>query len=409
MSGKLSGVRVLEVGGAAAMPYVGMIMGSWGADVIHVEPPEGGDIARHLLEQGMSGWIRPHPVNHLWEHVGRNKRGISVDLRKEEGRKIIYNLIRSTDVFMNNLRPYEMEKFELDYDSVRKVNDKIVYANLTGYGLQGPEKNSGGYDSVAFWARSGVMDLMHNEGAAPNISRPSYGDSIAGLNLLAGVMAALFIREKYGISQMVEVSLFNTGVWVLGFDMSSCLIEGIDALRPERKTMMNPLRNVYGTTDGRWIMLGMTNAQHYWKTFCEVIGKPDLENAPDFATYDMRAKHSQELVNILDEVFKAKTFGEWFEILSKSKLIWSPVASPMEVTNDQQALANGFFVEWDHPKYGVIRVLNNPIKLSETKAEITRPAPELGEHTYEVLAEIGYSHDDIENMMKSGVIGSQCK
>ena len=151
------------------------------------------------------------------------------------------------------------------------------------------------------------MDLMHNEGAAPNISRPSYGDSIAGLNLLAGVMAALFIREKYGISQMVEVSLFNTGVWVLGFDMSSCLIEGIDALRPERKTMMNPLRNVYGTADGRWIMLGMTNAQHYWPNFCKAIGRLELENDPKFATYEAREKHAAELVQIIEGMLRTKT------------------------------------------------------------------------------------------------------
>ena len=170
-----------------------------------------------------------------------------------------------------------MEKFHLTYGILAKINPRIIYANLTGYGQRGPEKNTGGYDSVAFWARSGVMDLMHDEGVAPNISRPGYGDSITALSLLAGIMSALFIREKTGVAQEVEISLYNTAVWALGFDVAGCLISGEDALRPQRKTMGNPIRNVYETSDHRWIMLGMTNAQHYWPGFCGAIDHPELE------------------------------------------------------------------------------------------------------------------------------------
>jgi formyl-CoA transferase len=322
-----------------------------------------------------------------------------------EGQAILHKLVASADVFLNNLRPYEMEKFNLTYPILSKLNPKIIYANLTGYGRRGPEKNAGGYDSVAFWARSGVMDLMHDEESAPNISRPAYGDSITSISLLAGVMTALFVRERTGLGQEVEVSLFNTATWVLGFDICGCLITGEDAQRPQRRSMANPIRNIYPTKDGRWIMLGMTNAQHYWPGFCKAIERPDLENLPKFATFQARAQHAVELVGIIESIFRTKTYGEWIEILSANRLVWSPVKTPLEVSRDEQALANEFFVEWDHPRHGRIKVLNNPIKLSKTPAEIKSRAPDLGEHTGEIMKELGYSDAEIARLKEKKIIG----
>jgi formyl-CoA transferase len=297
-----------------------------------------------------------------------------------------------------------MEKFKLTYEIVSELNPGIIYANLTGFGRRGPEKNSGGYDTVAFWARSGVMDLMHDVNSAPNISRPGYGDSVTSLSLLAGVMAALYIRERTGVGQEVEVSLFNTATWVLGYDMSGCLVTGEDAIRPQRQTMANPIRNVYPTKDGRWIMLGMTNAQHYWPGFCKAIERPELENDPRFATDEARAQYAHDLVEIIEGIFRTKTYAELIEILTANKLVWSPVKTPFEVTQDEQAQANEFFVDWDHPEYGKIRILNNPIKLSRTRAEIRNNAPELGEHTEDLLKGLGYGEEDIARMKESGII-----
>jgi formyl-CoA transferase len=301
---KLEGIRVVEVGGAAAMPLAGMLMGTWGAEIIHVEPPGRGDIQRHLVRQGVAGWAKPHDINYLWEHTDKNKKSIAINLGSSEGQAVLHRLLASADIFLNNLRPYEMEKFTLTYDIVSKLNPKIIYANLTGYGQGGPEKNTGGYDSVAFWARSGVMDLMHDVESAPNISRPGYGDSITSLSLLAGVMTALYLRERTGVGQEVAVSLFNTATWVLGYDISGCLVSGEDAMRPQRQTMGNPIRNIYPTKDRRWIMLGMTNAQHYWPGFCKAIERPELEDDPRFATDEARAQHAAELVAIIEGIFK---------------------------------------------------------------------------------------------------------
>lgn len=404
MAKGLEGIKVIEVGSAFAMPLAGMLMGSWGADVIHVEPPKRGDLQRHLLAAGMAGWAKPHHVNYLWEHVDRNKKSLTVNLSSAEGQKIIHDLVSQADVFMNNLRPYEMKKFNVSYDTLSKLNSKIIYANLTGYGQRGPEKNVGGYDSVAFWARSGVMDLMHEPEIAPNISRPAYGDSLTSQSLLAGVMAALFIRERTGQGQEVEVSLFNTATFALGADITGCLITGEDSVRPCRQNMGNPIRNIYPTSDQRWIMLGMTNSQHYWPVFCAATERPDLENNPKFSSQESRSGNATELVSIIEQVFLTKTYIEWMEILSRNKLIWSPVKTPLEVTQDPQAIANDFYTEFDHPDYGKIKLLKNPIKLSKTATQNKCKAPDLGEHTEQILEELGYSHEDIAQMKQNGSI-----
>lgn len=400
----LKGIRVIEVGGAFAMPLAGMLMGSWGAEVIHVEPPGRGDLQRHLLAAGMAGWARPHEVNYIWEHVDRNKKSLTVNLKSPEGQKIIHKLVEESDVFLNNLRPYEMEKFDLEYKTLAKRNPRIIYANLTGYGRQGSERNTGGYDSVAFWARSGVMDLMHEADQPPNISRPAYGDSITSQSLLAGVMAALYMRERSGMGQEVEVSLYNSAVFALGTDISGCLISGEDSVRPSQKTMGNPIRNIYPTSDNRWIMLGMTTSQPYWPSFCEVLGLQALIDNPLYATPDTRAENSAELIKIIQNVFLAQTYDYWVDVLSRNKLIWAPVKTPLEVTQDEQANANDFFGEWNHPTYGKIRMLNNPIKLSKTEAKNRSKAPDLGEHTAEILTSLGYSPEAIEKMKTEGDI-----
>ena len=400
----LKGIKVVEVGAAVAMPLVGMLMGSWGAEVVHVEPPDRGDMQR-LMSQRLSSWTQPSEINYLWEHVDRNKKSIGVNLGSPEGQQIIQKLCADADVFLNNLRPYEMDKFNLTYETLSAQNPRLIYANLTGYGLRGPEKNAGGYDSVAFWARSGVMELMHDLDTAPNISRSGYGDSISSLSLLAGVMSALFIRERTGVAQQVEVSLYNTATWVLGADISGCLVTGKDAMRPQRKTMGNPIRNHYPTSDNRWIMLGMTNAQTYWPEFCRMINHPEWENDSRFATFKARETNAAELIRLIEEIFRTRTYAEWVEILGKHKLVWSPVCTPLEVTHDPQAIANEFFVEMDLPGQQKIKVLNNPIKLSKTPADIQCRAPELGEHTAELLAKLGYAPEDVARMKQAGVIG----
>jgi crotonobetainyl-CoA:carnitine CoA-transferase CaiB-like acyl-CoA transferase len=400
----LEGIKGIEVGGVAAMPLAGMLMSSWGAEIIHVEPPGRGDMQRYLLSNRFTRSGNIPPVNFLWEHADRNKKSIAIDIGTPAGQEILHKLIASADVFLNNLRPYELDKFNLTYEVLSKINPGIICANLTGYGQRGPMKNSGGYDSVAFWARTGVMSLSHEDDDPPPVSRPAYGDSTTAIHLLAGIMAALYIRERTGQGQEVCTSLFNAGIWSLGFDISGCLTMGVDAEPTRRRKVFNPIRNHYPTRDNRWIMLGMTNSQPYWSTFCRIIGSPELEEDPRYATFEARAKNAEELVDTLENIFRSKTYTEWVEILSKTNLIWAPVLTPLEVTWEEQAWANDIFVEVDHPRHGPVRLLNNPIKLSKTPAEFKSRAPDLGEHTDQIMRELGYSGDDIDSLRKAGTI-----
>jgi formyl-CoA transferase len=388
------------------MPLAGMLMSTWGAEIIHVEPPGRGDLQRYILSQRLSrtGNVIP-PMDYLWEHVDRNKKSIAIDIGAPEGQAIVHKLVPSTDVFLNNLRPYELEKFNLTYETLSKINPRIICANLTGYGQRGPMKNTGGYDSVAFWARTGVMGLSHQEDNPPPGSRPAYGDSTTSISLLAGIMAALYIRERTGQGQEVCVSLYNAGIWSMGFDISASLTTGVDVEPTRRRMVINPIRNQYPTRDNRWIMLGMTNAQLYWPAFCQIIGRPELQNDSRYATYEARAKNAEELIDLIENIFRSKTYAEWIDILKPTKLIWAPVVTPLEVTRDEQAWANDIFVEWNHPGHGPVRELNNPIKLSRTPAEFKTRAPDLGEHTDQIMRDLGYSEEAIAAMKKAGIIG----
>lgn len=386
------------------MPLAGMLMSSWGAEIIHVEPPDRGDLQRHFVGNRTSRTDGPSRMNFLWEHAGRNKKSMAINIETPAGQAILHKLIASADVFLNNLRPYEMEKFNLNYETLSGINPRIICANLTGYGQRGPMMNSGGYDSVAFWARTGVMHLSHEEDDPPPVSRPAYGDSTTSIHLLAGIMAALYIRERTGQGQEVSVSLFNSGIWSLGFDISGCLATGEDSKLPRRRSAVNPIRNHYPTRDKRWIMLGMTNSQPYWPAFCQAVGFPELEKDPCFATSEARAKNAEELVDVIEKIFSGKTYAEWVEILSRTKLIWAPVMTPLEVSREEQALANDIFADFDHPRHGPVRMINNPIRLSKTPAKFSSRAPDLGEHTDQIMRELGYSAQDIADLKKAGII-----
>lgn len=405
----LQGIKVLDVSQVAAVPMAARHLADFGADVIHVERPATGDSLR-VVQAGMGGTFIQSEIDYVWENYNRGKRSVTLDLSQDGGREILYKLAEKADVFLTNFRPFEIKKFKLEYETLNRLNPRLIYGSLTGYGKKGMERDASGYDQSAYWARSGIPHKLAAlaalaPGTPPSAFLPAFGDSAAALALAYGVMMALFVRERTGVGQDVDVSLFHTGVYQLSFDIAGTLVTQRDCERLQsREDSPNPLSALYQTKDGRWLLLSILHPERYWSMFCRAIEREDLEHDPRFEPLEPMIENRAALMHILDEIFLSKTLDEWKPRLNEEGLPWSPVQNLPEVVNDPQARANDFFVSYDHPTYGRIEVVANPINLGKTPATVRTPAPEFGQHTEEVLLEYGYTWEDIAQLKENKVI-----
>ena len=404
MKAPLEGIRVVDVSQFAAGPTTAAFLGDWGAEVIHVEHPIKGDGTRGVQSGSGQGIYRQASINYLWDLWNRNKKGMTVDMGKARGKEIMSKLVGTADVFLSNLRPYEIEKFGLNYDNLKQINPKLIYANISGYGLKGPDKDGPGYDSCAFFARTGILHQLAEPGMDPAMSRPAMGDNTTGLACFAGIMVALYMRERTGIGQEVDVSLYNTGVWVLSVDVQGALTTGDAVQQERRKAAANPLRNHYKTQEGRWLMLAMLQSDPYWSQVCKMLEREDLESDPRFSSFQQRARNSVELIGILDQIFSTKTLVEWKASMEKFGIPWAPLQTVEEVIHDPQTRVNEFFWKFDHPTHGPMELVANPIKLSKTPPTMRMPGPEFSQHTEEILLELGYSWEDIAQLKIEKII-----
>jgi len=411
MASALEGIKVIDVSQVAAVPMAARYLADFGADVVHVEHPVAGDFFRSI-QLGMSSTTGVQSdINYIWENYNRNKRSLTLDLSTEQGQEVLYKLAAKADVFLTNMRPFEMEKYRLKYENLSNINPGIIYGGLTGYGKNGPEKDTPAYDHTGYWARSGIphrlasLTLPAAPGTPPPAFIPSFGDHMAGMSLACGVMTALFMRERTGIGQEIDVSLFHSGVYQLSYDLSGALVTGQDCQRMTcREDARSPLVTLYLTADNRWILLSGIRPDRYWSRFCRAIEREDLEHDPRFASVEAMTENSVTLLYILEEVFKGRTLDEWRPCLNAAGLPWSPIQSFPEVINDPQARANGFFVSYEHPAYGRIEGVANPVKMSKNPEVVRMPAPEFGQHTEEILLETGYNWEDIGRLKEQGVI-----
>jgi len=404
----LKGVKVLDLSQVAAVPMAARHLADFGADVIHIEHPLRGDAWRVYqagIRKGTAG--PPSHINYNWEIYNRNKRSMTLDLSKERSQEVIHKLVETADVFLTNARPYELEKFDLTYDTLSHLNRKLIYGSLTGYGKKGAEKNAPGYDQTAYWYRAGTPYLLSWPGTSPPIFRSALGDHVAAMALAYGVMVALFVREKTGIGQEIDLSLFHMGIYVNSFDISGALVTGRDYKdwRPNsREDAPNALVNVYQTKDERWLTIVLLQPDRYWSRFCQAIERGDLEHDPRFESFEPRKQNHVALFHILEEVFLNKTLAEWKSRFSEAGLPFAPMQNLLEVISDPQARANDIFVPFDHPSYGRIEVIANPVNISKTPATVRMPAPELGQHTEEILLELGYDWATIDALKNDEVI-----
>ncbi|MGA1715450.1 MAG: CaiB/BaiF CoA transferase family protein [Ilumatobacteraceae bacterium] len=399
MSGPLSGIKVVELGLWIAGPAASGVLGDWGAEIVKVEPLRGDPsrLFRTMLSRNRSD-------NPIFELDNRNKRGIAVDIGSDHGRRIVVELVQSADVFVTNVRPDSLERAGLDYPSLRDVNPRLVYAQVTGFGLEGPDADRPGFDISAYWARSGMAHLHTPENGTPPIMRGGMGDHPTGLALAGGVAAALFHRERTGEGQMVSTSLYRQGVYTLGYDLSLVSSWGRCAPVTDHATAPSPTANSYRTRDGRRFWVVGVEADRHWPPLARVAGRPDLIDDPRFVTAADRAVNARELVAILDEVFATRDLEEWAEIFAgEPDMFWTPQATPDEVLADPQLRAAGGLV--DVPgNNGSTTMIASPIDFHGAPSEQRSHAPRLGQHTREILSEIGYDEPRIDDLVARGVV-----
>ena len=401
MSGILEGIKVLSMGQIVAIPAASSVMADWGADVIKLEPLTGEMHRGQRTNQGVD--VSGSSVNWVMQVLNRNTRGLALDLKQQSGKDIVYKLIQNADIFMSNYERNSVRRLGLDYETLSNINPRLIYGFVSGYGPVGPDKDERGYDFTAGWARSGMMYMIGEPGTPPPPQRAGMIDSAAGAHLLGGICAALLQREKTGKGQLIEVSLYHTGAWSLSMDIEMAM-GGRIPVKHDRTKATNPIWNSYQTKDGRWFWLAMLQPDPAWPGFCRAIGRPELENDPKFNSIDSRRQNCQELVHIIEHELATKTMAEWEKLFKDNNCIYGRVQSPLEVTTDPQALAAGFFADVDYSGQGKIKILTSPVLFDGKVAPITTPAPELGQHTEEILLDLGYTWDDISRLKDSKVI-----
>ncbi|GJM38778.1 MAG: alpha-methylacyl-CoA racemase [Acidimicrobiales bacterium] len=399
MPGPLEGVKVVELGVWIAGPAAGGVLSDWGADVIKIEPLTG-DPARTF--QRMLG--SDMPTNPIFEMDNRSKRSIALDLSTDDGLAIAKELIADADVFVTNVRIAGLDRLGLDPDSLTAAHPRLIYAAITGFGLEGPDRDKAGYDIAAFWARSGIAHLLAPEGEDPPFQRGGMGDHNAGLAGAAMISAALYNRERTGQGQLVSTSLFREGVFTIGFDLSVTVGWGITLGTGKRETMHNPSTNNYVTGDGRRFWVVGLEADRHWPPMARVVGHPEWIDDPRWATAMDRAMNGQELIRSLDEIFVTKTLDEWIEIFdTEPDFFWAPVNSPDDLLADPQFHASGALIEVPDGSTGTMMVAT-PCDFHGTPWAARSLAPRLGEHTEEILASLGRG-DDAESLAASGAVG----
>lgn len=398
----LEGVRVLEVANWLAAPAAAAILADMGADVVKVEPPRG-DAWRHYKPdlRGYDG--PPFPWNPGFNIDNRGKRSVAIDLSSPAGRDLVLRMAERADVYITNLIPRRGERFGLGYPALRRRNRRLIYLQFTGFGARGRERDKLGFDYVGFWARSGIMASIGEPDGPPVLQRPGMGDHATALGLSAAIIAALYHRERTGRGQYLQGSLLHTGLWVLGHDIQVGLETGREPVKRSRKRPQLAIWNTYRTRDGRWIMLALPNVT-FWPGICRALGLDDLLADPGLATLEGQLAQSGEVAAAFEAAFGAKTLRQLRPALDREDLIWSAVTPIADAIRDPQARANGMMATVSGDG-GDFRTLKMPVTFSDSRVEPRGRPPEVGQHTEEVLLEMGLDWDAIGRLRDAGTIG----
>ena len=406
VDGPLKGIKVLDWTMWQMGPVSTAMMGDMGADVIKIEALDGdaGRAVRRAITLD-TGLVADR--NGYFESGNRNKRGIAVDLTTGEGVEIVQKLVEKTDVFVQNFRQGVAERLGLGYDTLREINPMLVYGSASGYGPNGPDSNLPSFDGCG-QARSGLMMSATPAGALePNRVTQGASDQMGAIMLAYGIMTALLARERHGMGQEVNASHLGSMTYLQGLSVSMKTMAGIAMPRSFRHKAYNPLWNHYRCKDDLWIALAMLQPDRYWSDFARIIGRPELAEDPRFDIMAHRSANAEDCIALLDEIFATRPRAEWIQRIKDdgADLIYTIVNSVADLPEDPQVKANGYIAEVDHPQHGPTDMVGVPVALSETPGNIRRVAPELGEHTEEILTDVlGWDWDKVGELREKKVI-----
>ncbi|HEX5252440.1 MAG TPA: CoA transferase [Mycobacterium sp.] len=383
MVGPVAGVKVVELGVWVAGPAAGGILADWGADVIKIEPPTGDPARMFGRMLGCDLGLNPP-----FEMDNRSKRSVVLDLGTEEGRDTAFELLADADVFLTNLRPGALQRLGLDFEPVSAANPRLVYGLITGYGENGPDADRAAFDVAAFWSRAGVAHLLTRPGDTPPFQRGGMGDHSAGMTMAAAVCAALLARDRTGTGQLVTTSLYRQGAYTVSFDLNTYLMSGQPIAIGRRETMGNPCMNNYAAADGRRFWIVGLEPERHWPALCRAVGRPEWRDDPRFAGARARAVNSTVLIAALDDIFATRPLDEWAEVFAgEPDFFWSPINTLEDVVADEQFHAAGGIVDVPDGEAAVPMVAT-PADFHGTPWAPRSAAPELGQHTEEVLTDL---------------------
>lgn len=383
----LRDLKVVELATYIAAPGAAGILADWGAQVVKVESPEGDPMRRFFETIGSD-----HAANPVFELDNRGKRSVVLDIRTPAGAEALKRLVATADIFLTNVRPAALRRAGLDHETLRAAFPRLVYCSLTGYGLSGPDADKPGMDVAAFWSRAGVGALTAPKGAEPFPIRTGMGDHVTSLATVSAILAAVHERHRTGVGRLVETSLLRTGAYAIGSDLAIQLHFGRLASTRPRREAVQPLANFFQTKDGRWICLLARQGATDWPRIAAAVGRPELVDDPRFSGARARRENTAALVDILDEAFGSMDYATAAAALDAGDITWAPWQTPRDLVEDPQAQAAGCFVETLDGR----RSPAAPARFSDIDEQPRTPAPALGADTAAVLAELGYSKEEIE-------------
>ena len=394
--GIFADLKVIDCASWIAGPAAATILSDFGADVIKIEPPGPGDPWRALSP------VPGKATDYYWQLTARNKRSLAINLKHDEGLAALYRLVAAADVFVTNFPLPVRDRLKIAPAHLLPLNPRLIYASMTAYGETGDEAARTGYDATAYWARTGLMDIVRaTEDTEPTRSAPGMGDHPTATGLYAAIVTALYRREKTGKGGIAQSSLLQNGLWANACFIQSRLFGEHVELRAPRAVAPNAVANHYRCRDGRWFIMALHNEQRQMRSFLSAIGREELAEDPRFATRAARQEHAADMVKLLDDVFAQRDLADWQQILNEAGVTFEAAALVDETSDDAHLQQIGGLVSFADGK-GL--TISSPFHLDGETKVAPRRAPAVGQHSEDVLREAGYSAEDIERLRSLGVL-----